>query len=426
MMAPLTRSHRILIYGAVSATAPKPSAWQSLKTSLKIPLLSLRDLILWRAGSSKYLDYRNYLFPSVSNRGDEAICAAVRQQLLRADPELEFIDVNWGQLQQAIGDSAENTIDLIVVAGSGYISLDGNGNLAARIKQDLDALSMTAIPLVLYGVGVNQLLAEQKNNREIFVAETSKANLRRILARASLISVRDRAAQKLLTEFSAKAVRLTSDPALYFDDAHPVFADARTTRPTQPLVGISMAFHGPKTNAQLKLNLPAYIDMLKRLQKQSNCRYLYFVHFDAELIIPKLFSLSGVAMEVVRGSPEILVDAYRKLNLHIGEMLHSCILATSAGVPAISLAYDIKHFGFFKLIDVEQHCFSSMHFDPNAVLRTALHILKNESEIRGKILERRKVLERDADRFIDDCIHLISDTAQHPYKEAASGAGGSF
>ncbi len=405
---PMTKtqtSNRIIVYGAVSAQAPTEAPWQAVKSSIRIALATVRDRVFWRLGSVDRLNYRNYLTLGAINRGDEAITTATRKQFLRHDPKLEFIDVNWGYLGSAIRRESPAGIDLIVIAGSGYITLDGNGILSERIAEDLQALRMTDAPMVLYGIGVNQLLESRAGIEGVHVANSSESSLRQILARASLISVRDEASQTLLGKFAGKPVSLTGDPALYYMDPQPL--PAEPTAEQQAVIGINFAMHGPAANARLKRNLPSYVATLKKLQQRSDCRYVYFEHYGAEQIIPKLLAVSGINTELVSGDPDILAQHYGTLNLHIGEMLHSNILATSTGTPTIALAYDIKHTGFFSLLDMQRNCFSSVAFEQELIIDTALEMLKAEAIVRARIKARREELEVDANLFIGQCISLI-------------------
>jgi polysaccharide pyruvyl transferase WcaK-like protein len=81
-------------------------------------------------------------------------------------------------------------------------------------------------------------------------------------------------------------------------------------------------------------------------------------------------------------------------------MLHSCILATSAGTPCLALAYDIKHQGFFDLMGLPQNCLSAADFDPEALFTRALDLLANPSPVRNHIAARRKVLETETRNFL--------------------------
>ena len=90
--------------------------------------------------------------------------------------------------------------------------------------------------------------------------------------------------------------------------------------------------------------------------------------------------------------------------MHIGGMLHSCILASSRGTPAIGLAYDIKHSGFFDLLKLPEHCIPAQPFDPDHIVNLSMQILKNENQLRLKILKRRMELKDKADEFLQSAL----------------------
>lgn len=404
--APKTRA-RVIIYGAVAHTSSQENTWrQRWTSSIKIMCVTCRDILFWKLGSLDRLDYREYLTATVVNRGDQAIAQSAREKMLRSDSKLDFINVNWGDLDKVVTHEYTKGIDLIVVSGSGYISFDSSGRLAERVRNDLKAFLGVSVPIVLYGVGVNQPLAPLQGDNELHVLDEDEMILRQVLARASFVSVRDRASHALLSKYFDKPIRLTSDPALF------LVKGKTSTRqlangPNPPIIGVNFPFHGPNANARIRRDLPSYIEMLKKLRERTNCRFRYFLHFDAGRIIPTLLASSGIRMDIVSGEPDTLTRGYAGLNLHIGGKLHSCILAASAGVPCIALAYDIKHVGFFELLGLERYCFPAVPFEPDRIVDAALDLLKTELVIREIIQTRRLVLEKEADRFIDDCLLLM-------------------
>ncbi|MDO9448983.1 MAG: polysaccharide pyruvyl transferase family protein, partial [Rugosibacter sp.] len=99
----------------------------------------------------------------------------------------------------------------------------------------------------------------------------------------------------------------------------------------------------------------------------------------------------------------LLTREYAKLDLHIGGMLHSCILATSAGTPCLALAYDIKHQGFFDLMGLPENCLSAANFNPDALYARAMDLLANPAPVRSQIVVRRDQLEMETHAFLKTC-----------------------
>lgn len=396
---------RVVIYGAVTRPEGFSSHIMCLKSHVKNTAATLRDVISWKFGSLKNLDYREYLNTTVVNRGDQAISQAVRKKFQHhSGTQIEFININWGELDTIIDAELAKMIDLIVVAGSGYVFFDTNGKLPQRLRDDSKFFRSVNLPVAFYGIGVNRLL--KKNEGDFVVSDDDQVLLRQLLACSSLVSVRDKDSQALLEKYSEKGVVVTGDTALYFTTAQASSRCIWHASRASPIIGINFAFHGAVACERIKRDLPAYIDMLQKLQKRTSCQYRYFVHFEPECIIPRLIAASGIKMEICRGEPDVLSKGYAELNIHIGAMLHSCILSTSVGTPSIALAYDVKHIGFFALMGRERNFHLADDFDVDAVVGSAIKLLESEDAVRETIWERRLALEKIADSFVKNCLAL--------------------
>lgn len=405
---PVTASPLAIIYGAVTTPPPPhPNVLTDMRLRFALRFRRLRDLMLWKFKLTTRLNYRNYLLPHSYNIGDYAIAQSTKNQFARQSAKLNFVDVNWGSLATDEYKKSVEQADMLVVAGSGYVFISAEGQLAPRVKLDLATFSQCPVKLVLCGIGVNQPVGADAEGKPMALDTGDEATLRQLLMRASVISVRDVGAQQLLQRYTDKPVRLTGDPALYYT---PISESSLTPPPGRPLIGINFAFHGPLSTRLLKRNLPRYAEMLKGLQQRTGCRFRYFVHFDTERIIPRLLRSMGIHMEVIRGEPATLAKAYQQLNLHIGGMLHSCILSASAGTPCIALAYDIKHAGFFNVIGLSDYCFNAADLQADQVVNTAVKALLNEAALRKTIFSHRQQLQIEFDSFVHDCVSLAIST----------------
>lgn len=399
---------RVIIYGAEAAPTALSTRARHPVQRLKRYSRGLLDTALRYVNSNTGLDYRNYLLPTTYNVGDYAIAQATKQLFAAAKPEIAFTDINWGDLDHERHAQCLSEAALLIIAGSGYVFVDTDGKLPKRIQRDTEFLIDSAIPLVIFGIGVNRPFAIDGQRKAETLAKRDERTLSLLLDRASLISVRDAGSQNLLQRYTDKCVRLTADPAFYYAPA----TEASLSPPEgRPLIGINFPFHGPLANEVIRRNLPRYAQMLRDLKERTNCRFRYFVHFDSGHIIPKLLRHYGIETEVVSGEPATLARNYRDLNLHIGGMLHSCILAASSGTPCIALAYDIKHAGFFDVIGMTNYCFDAIHLQPGVIVDAAMEALSKQAELRTLIFSRRKRFQGHLDQFIRDAVALISRSA---------------
>jgi polysaccharide pyruvyl transferase WcaK-like protein len=90
-----------------------------------------------------------------------------------------------------------------------------------------------------------------------------------------------------------------------------------------------------------------------------------------------------------------MLAKYSKLDVHIGQMMHSCIMAASVHVPLVGLAYDMKNHGFFDMIGISRYI-----IDVNRLtiedLREVVHkVIENRAELSNIIRYRQRELGDD-------------------------------
>lgn len=397
---------RILIYGTIAR--PAAGTDRAGPTGWKDHIKAARDRLLWAANSTALLDYRNYDLPYPSNRGDIAIAEAVRAQFRQAMGEVSFTNLNWGELDRLDADEARAGFDLVVIAGSGYFLFSAEGVLGDRVAKDLQAWERIGAPIVMYGVGVNRLMSLRSVAQQARPPVGDLDLLRRVVDRMALIGVRTEDSREELAACSDKSVRLVCDPALFLDPG--LRHEGRRTvagNGEAPRIGLNFAFHGPLSTAILRRNLASYVGVLRTLQAETACRFHYFVHNHSEWIIPLLLRDKGLNVDVVTGDPQVLARRYAEMNVHLGGMLHSCILAAGAGTPCALLAYDAKHLGFARLLGLQAHCHMATALDPAAVLQSLRSLLANETAVRQQLHERLTQLWGVQERFLRDCAALV-------------------
>lgn len=370
----------IAIYGVLAATPLHAPAGGGLVTRIKQRVKLLLDL--WRPRLA--LDYRNYAGAHAYNVGDVAISETIRRLLLEAAPDCTFSNVNWGDIEALRAAHRSKPIDLLVVAGSGYFQFDHAGRLAPHLEQARRFLAETGIPYAFLGVGINQPFSTNAQGAGLVPDAVSGEVLRALLAGADLISVRDDYSADFLAAYTDKPIRMVGDPALHVAAALGL-AQRKPGANRVPLIGINLSFHGPTSNRLLLENLPAYVDALLDIQRRTGCRFRYIVHHGSEYPIPRLLRRRGVKLDIVHAALLATAGAYCDLDLHIGGMLHSCILAASSGTPWIAIAYDIKHHGFNACMGMDAYCLDAPAFDPRSLSALAQQALEQNAHLRDDI-----------------------------------------
>ncbi|MCM2347600.1 MAG: polysaccharide pyruvyl transferase family protein [Acidovorax soli] len=370
---------RYVLYGAV---ANKPLLRAS---NTKARMKNILDRIAFRLGYKGKLNYKNYEAPYTYNRGDHSIIVATAQQMKKLNPQSNIMTVNWEQL----GASDLSSADKVLVCGSGYFFPNPEGILPRRLYQDLQAIEQSDAELHFLGVGYNYLL-DWRPSSESRLPKESVDLLRRLLARAATLTVRDENTRKFLAHYTDRDIAVIGDPALFLEPQSP--ANPEGGESAQPRIGINIPFHGHEPTEWIKKYLKEFVATLKKIQQATACEFTYFVHYDSEVLIAALIRDQGLCLSVVNTEATQLPDEYAKMDLHIGGMLHSCIIATAAGTPCIGLAYDEKHFGFFDLMERGEYCLKANPIRFDVLLQKSLQILQNETLERTKINTRRQEL----------------------------------
>lgn len=388
----------LIVYGAVAQPpAPLGNSWEASKHRLR----RIADRLIFGTLKRRRVNYRNYASKHIYNRGDYAIIQASAQAIKACNQHLELRRINWEEINRP-----ENSNIPFSICGSGYFFLNSKQQFPARLRSDLSWIKSGNTLSMIYGSGVN-LIDPKLLHEDISLPPAEADFLCDFLSHCEHISVRDATSQRILQECTSSQVHLIGDPALFIEpnnriSSEQIFSEKRIH------IGINFPFHGPGSSARINEDLRSYVIALKEIQIKTDCLFHYMIHYDSELLVAALLRDAGIKLRVVHGDVDDLLHAYKQLNIHIGGMLHSCILASSTGTPAIGLAYDIKHSGFFRLLGLPEHCIPAQPFEPDRIVSLALHTLKNEQELRSAILCRRLELRNKADGFLRSALQQFN------------------
>lgn len=386
-------SPHIAIYGAVADTPPQLASRLPWLAGLKRYIKAQRDIRRLGKTPDFQCDYRDYGVAQATNIGDIAIAETIRRTLRRRIPGCSFVNIDWGDHQRLQNRHAQRAFDLLVVAGGGYFLFNHAGTLPPRLQDDLAFLKASQVPYILWGVGVNQPFNPQGGVCKPAPSATDMATMQDLLDNAELITVRDQYSADYLATCTARPVHLIGDPVLHAAQALALPQD-RPDAHDAPLIGLNFPFHGPSSNRFLLANLAAYARALQGIQRATGCRFRYITHHACEYVVPRLLRASGIPLEIVHADLDGTCRAYRDLDLHIGGMLHSCILSASAGTPWIAIAYDIKHKGFNQLMGMDKYYQDTLHFSETELVSLALQALEEKEALREHIAARREQLDR--------------------------------
>lgn len=385
---------------------------RALQPVRRAPLAALRnrlrrafDLAAWRFFGTWRAHYSTFKDHLNTNRGDMAVRMGVKRQLIEAffGRNIRFTEVAWGELKSVLEMSPAP--DLVVIAGGGYLFTDETGRLPARFADDVAVLSELHCPVVASAIGLNHLIVGEEKFAQRF-HRAHLADVRNFLARLTLGSVRDRNTQDALAIDDYENLPVIVDPGFLLAPAT-LLSKPPGTGTSTIAVGLNMAFHGTHTSQTSHRQLPMLVRVLKRLQDEIPCRFVYFVHSEGERGIVEALRIAGIAIEVVSTDVERMLEAYRRLDIHIGQMLHSAILATSVGTPALNLAYDVKAAGFFELLGLPQLCLDMANTSESDLLHAVRCLIADRRDIAEAILKRRAALAKDSHDFYAVVAQLV-------------------
>ncbi|OAN51545.1 oligosaccharide flippase family protein [Magnetospirillum moscoviense] len=410
ILEPQSRHLRIFVVSTFSSQAEgrpmarTPLAWGRNRVRRMLDIAQWR---VWRRWDFHYSTYQDRID---SNRGDSAIRRATIQLLRSAFPgDIDITEFGWDQVDKAFVTMANQRADLVVIAGGGYISCDADGNLPERLSRHLEAYRCLTCPIVGFGLGLNCLLSQQ-TGQPVLTAK-STALLEQFVDTLTLTSVRDAVTRQALAVGASMPV-LIPDPALLLTGKEIV---PTRQRPDGTVwLGLNLAFHGPASTRLLVRLFPLVVEVLQALGRTHHCRIFYFVHSDAERLIPRLLQGAGIPLTVVDVPPEEMLSWYALLDIHLCEMLHSCILATNVGVPTLNLAYDSKNWAFYELMGLTE-IVPAATANAAEIVAHLTRMVGTRDILNLAILRRKEELRADMDGFLARVVGTVSDeVAEEP------------
>jgi len=287
-----------------------------------------------------------------SNRGDIAIRVAVRQQFLAAlaPRPVEFVELKWGDLTDQAVDRINRECDLFIIAGGGYIFINGDGTGQPRLN-DIPFLQKIECPVIAYGIGMNRLLHEEVCDLNNLPSATQSL-VRGLRSACDDVGVRDAETLELMNLYGGGPSSLIGDPVLFMYNTFATEKNRAAVR--RPLIGINFAGHGFHSQSMLKSLLPAAVEFLKHVQIKYGAAFIYLLHHDFEENVVAFLRQQGLRFDVVHSDLSQLFDSYRGLDFVICQMLHSCIFASNQNTPFLNIAYDRKSVAFCDLLGVPQ------------------------------------------------------------------------
>lgn len=309
-----------------------------------------------------------------TNKGDLGIVLAVQEQLRAAYPGVKISDFPIEVLKTLDSRqvAAINRADLVVFGGGGVFYryfLPFSREMIAAIK----------IPLIIYGVGYI---------REVGARALKKAERDSIIALArkvALIGVRENYTKRFLVKqgIPAAKVKVIGDPAFCLEEIKPA-----KIKPGFKL-GLNLNYSGWLGFGRWEKDiLQAYRETAEYFQDNYGAQVYYLKHHPGEEQIYPRLQIKN--LKVIDLAPAAQKGFYGTLDLVVGMMLHSCVMAAGALTPEINVAYDLRNRNFARFIGCPELVVELGDLKAKALLKRAKLVVKNAASYRQKFVKAQK------------------------------------
>lgn len=276
------------------------------------------------------------------NKGDRAIVLAVQELLKKQikNCEIEDFPVEVLKTYSASNLNKINSCDLVIVGGGGIF-------YSYFLPFDIKAIKAILIPIFLFGLGYI---------KEVGAKKWPEANISSVVflaKQAQKIGVRDINTKRFLQTKGIRESKLEviGDPALLLTEK----------KPNEELLN-KLKLKNKKIRLGLNLNysgwlgfglwrddiLLAYKEVAAYWQDNFKAEIYYLKHHPGEEKIYKKLGIKNIKKVDLPPCEQKYV--YGKMDLIVGMMLHVGVLSVGALTPEISVAYDIRNYGFAEYI----------------------------------------------------------------------------
>lgn len=296
-----------------------------------------------------------------NNKGDYAIVLAVQELLRRHFPNCSIVDYPVSLLKDGgVKEAAKiNKADFVVIGGGGIF-------YSYFLPYSEEFIDSIIKPIVIFGAGyIREVDAPA-------LSSVSAKSVAFLANQAIMVGVRDFNTKKFLIKYGVKSskIKVIGDPAALLSERKPSDIKLKKLALTlskkiikknnkevlDPIrIGLNLNYSGwlgfGKWHDDI---LNAYRETVEYFQKTyggadgAGVEIYYLKHHPGEdKIYPELKIKN---LRVVDLAPVEQKYVYGQMDLVIGMMLHVGVMAFGAGVPEISVAYDLRNYSFAEFI----------------------------------------------------------------------------
>ncbi len=327
-----------------------------------------------------------------TNKGDLAIVLAVQELLHSAFPSLEIVDYPVEVLKDYDVKTAAaiNRADLVVMGGGGLFYryfLPFSKEMLKAIKK----------PFVVFGVGYIREVGARS------LTPIERSSIINLAKRADLLSVRENYTKKFLQKYglAPDKIKVIGDPALLLSGKKKV-----KNLKTGFKLGLNLNYSGWLGFGPWREDiLLAYRETAEYFQKEYGASVYYLKHHPGEDAIYPALKIKG--LKIINEEPHTQKALYGQLDLVIGMMLHSCVMAAGAITPEINVAYDLRNRNFARFLGCPELVVELPDLKSGELLRRAQLVAANASAYRRQFSTFKKRVDKRTQTFLNDIQQLV-------------------
>lgn len=328
------------------------------------------------------------------NKGDLAIVIAVQDLLKDKFSNSDIFDFPIEFLSQGSASDLKkiNSCDFVVVGGGGifyHYFLPFSREVISKINK----------PIFIFGAGyIRELGAKSLNLEQL-------ESLLYLIDKSKIVALRDNYTKKFLIKNGAdvEKIRLIGDPASLLKEKKINKSKAAEFELDSDCikVGLNLNYSGWLGFGQYKKEiLGSYKSVANYFIKKYNARIYYLKHHPGEDQIIK--ELDFPIFKVVDLHPYQQKYLYSKMDLIIGMMLHSCVMAFGALTPEINLAYDLRNKSFANFIQSPELLIKLNNLASGALLERAKEVFEKKFFYKNRFKKNLKKIQSNHDLFLAD------------------------
>lgn len=333
------------------------------------------------------------------NKGDYAIVLAVQELLKQKFPNCLISDFPVETLKdyKKLRVNNLNSHDFVIIGGGGIF-------YSYFLPFDLRVISEISCPIFLFGLGYIKevdapLWSSDKTVSVIALAKKAKG-----------LGVRDLNTKRFLIQNGVKSSRisLVGDPAVFLSEKEISAAKLKqlSLNGSKIRIGLNLNYSGWLGFGKWREDiLKSYKETAEYFQKEFDAEIYYLKHHPGEdHIYP---SLNIKNLKVVDLSPNEQKCVYSKMDLIVGMMLHVGVMSFGALCPEISVAYDIRNYGFAEFINHKELVVDLDKLKKGELLKRAKLVFKNKDKYVKSFKSKKQGISKKSDDFLNKLQSLL-------------------